>query len=207
MPTGSQSNIEVDLIVKAISEGFEKVSANMGTLATAEQKLTTASDQSAKSSLNMARAVNGAFSIIPALSKNVSFFGNNIGTTIGGKYALRPEQTLFGVYELAYDGPGMRAQEGHEFQERSIDHSVSAGHSWKLSPRYTLNSRFQYVHEFRRTGANEQFGNGLYDYWSLGLAERLDLGLVPGTPLGAGLSYAYVRFPNYTDLMSEFQSA
>jgi hypothetical protein len=135
------------------------------------------------------------------------FFGNNVGTTIGGKYGLGPEHALFGAYELSYQGPGMRAQEGHEFQERAIDHSVSGGHSWKISPSLLLSSRVQYLHEFRRTGANEQFGNGLYDFWSLGLAERVDLGLVPGIPLGGGLSYAYVRFPNYTDLLAEFQSA
>ncbi len=135
------------------------------------------------------------------------FFGNKIGSTVGGKVVLTPEQSLFGAYELSYEGPGMRAQEGHEFRERSIDHSISAGHAWKVSPAYVVSSRIQYMNEFRRTGANESFGNGLYDYWSLGLAERVDLGIVPGVPLGAGLAYAYVRFPNYTDLLQEFMSA
>jgi len=135
------------------------------------------------------------------------FIGNNIGSTVGGKYAFTEGQALFGAYELTYAGPGMRSAEGREFQERSIDHSISGGHSWALSPAFTLGSRVQYLHEFRRSGSNEAFGHGLYDFWSLGLTERADLSVVPGLPLGVFASCAYVRFPNYTDLMQALISA
>ncbi len=135
------------------------------------------------------------------------FFGNSYTTALGGRLRLDDAQALMGAYTLMYSGPALRPAEGHEFKERSMDHMATVGHEWKLSPAMKLGSRVNWLSEFRRSGANESFGNGLYDFWSIGLTERLDLSVVEHLPIGVGLTYAMVTFPNYTDLLAEFNSA
>lgn len=135
------------------------------------------------------------------------FFGNTLASALGGRYALTDTQALMGAYSLTYFGPGIRPAEGREFRERSLDHQVTLGDEWRISDGLKLGSRAQWLNEFRRSGANEEFGNGLYDFWTLGATERLDITSLDNLPIGAELTYAYVAFPNYTDLLAEFQSS
>jgi hypothetical protein len=132
-------------------------------------------------------------------------FGANLGTTLGGRYVLNPEHTVLAAYELVYAGPGLRSTEGQEFTERTTDHSVSLGHLWGFMPGLKLNSRLTYLSEFRRSGGNEPWGEGLYDFRSIGLTEGLAMPLMKGLVGDLNLSLASVKFPNYTDLISEFQ--
>lgn len=135
------------------------------------------------------------------------FFGNTLASSLGGRYTLSDAHALMGAYSLTYNGPGIRPAEGREFRERSMDHQVTVGDEWKLTDGLKLGSRVQWLNEFRRSGANEEFGNGLYDFWTIGLTEKLEVTAIPDLPIGAGVTYAYVAFPNYTDLLAEFQSA
>ncbi len=135
------------------------------------------------------------------------FFGNSYATALGGRLRLGETHAMMGAYTLTYSGPALRPSEGHEFKERSMDHQITVGDEWKISPSLKLGSRVNWLSEFRRSGANESFGNGLYDFWSIGLTERLDLSMVEDLPIGAGLTFAAVTFPNYTDLLAEFNSA
>jgi len=135
------------------------------------------------------------------------FFGSNLDTTLGGRWALPNDQALCGVYELTYSGPALRAQEGREFAERSIDHSLGMGHQWKVSPQYLVRTRLSFLDEYRRSGSSELFGHGLYDFYAPGINVDQELDLGSGMLGGLGLSYTYVLFPNYTDLLTEFQQA
>lgn len=142
---------------------------------------------------------------IPSLGN--FFFGSNIGTTLGARYTLSPEHSLFGVYNLAYVGPGLRSEESREFGDRTMDHQVGLGHQWQFSPKYQFNTRLSYLGEFRRSGSNEPFGAGLYDFSSFGLSETVRMVATPQLLVGLTFSYASVGFPNYTDLLTEFQLA
>lgn len=142
---------------------------------------------------------------IPSLGN--FFFGSNIGTTLGARYVLSPEHSLFGVYNLAYVGPGLRSEESREFADRTMDHQAGLGHQWQINPKYQLNTRFSYLGEFRRSGSNEPFGAGLYDFASIGVSETVRMVATPRVLVGLTLAYARVSFPNYTDLLTEFQLA
>ncbi len=134
------------------------------------------------------------------------FFGSGMGTTMGGRWAFTPGQALYGAYELNYSGPGLRPQEGREFTERDLSHQASLGHEWSPVSGLALGSRALFQRQMRRSGGSDVFGTGLYDYWTIGLTERADMKLA-GFATGASLSYALVHFPNYTDLLNEYQSA
>jgi hypothetical protein len=138
-------------------------------------------------------------------SRGNFLFGANLGTTLGGRYVLNPEHAFLAAYELVYDGPGLRAVEGQEFTERSTDHSFSLGHIWGFMPGLKLNSRLTYLGEYRRSGSNEPWGQGLYDFRSIGLTEGVRMPLIPRLTGDFQVSAASVKFPNYTDLIAEFQ--
>ena len=140
-------------------------------------------------------------------SQGSFLFGANLGTTLGGKYVLNPEHAFLAAYELVYAGPGLRSTEGQEFTERTTDHSVSLGHVWGFMPGLKLNSRLTYLNEFRRDSNNKPWGKGLYDFRSIGLTEGMSvpIPLVKDLTGDFNLSLASVKFPNYTDLIAEFQ--
>ena len=65
--------LEVDLIVNAIAQGFEKIEAGLTQGATASDKLTTGLTSTEK-------AITGARTTIGGLSKDITLFGANIGS-------------------------------------------------------------------------------------------------------------------------------
>ncbi len=140
-------------------------------------------------------------------SEGKLFIGSNFGTTLGGQFTLSDQHAVFGVYDLRYNGPGLSSQEGRQFSERTIDHNFFAEHRWKFIPQHTLKTRAIYIKEMRRTAVSEVFGNGLYDFWVLGGMLADDYQLNPKVTLGLGVTYRSFQFPNYTDLLQEFQSA
>ena len=135
------------------------------------------------------------------------FFGSNMGSTVGGQVGVAEGHNIFGVYTLEYSGPGIRSEDDQEFAERTLDHSFGLGHEWRLAEPYALKTRVTFLNEFRRSGANEPFGEGLYDFWSLGIDEEFAASVGGGVVASLGIGVSWVGFPNYTDLLNEFQMA
>jgi hypothetical protein len=135
------------------------------------------------------------------------FVGANFATSLGGKYVINPEHALLGMYDLQYKGPGLKTQEGREFAERSMDHNLMLEHHWSVMPGYKVRTRGLFMTEMRRTGSNEVWGKGLYDFRVFGGGIVQDFNVMRVTDLSFEVTYQYFSFPNYTDLLQEFQAA
>lgn len=145
-------------------------------------------------------------------TQGVFFSGTNMGSNVGLLTNLSEDHSIFGLYRFDYSGPGFQVQDGKEFQSRSLGHGFSGEYRLKFSPAVmgspTLRLRpgASYGINFARTVANEIWGEGLYDYNSLGGQLALDWlpewGIVTGQVL-----FRKLEFPNYTDLLREFQNA
>ena len=135
------------------------------------------------------------------------FLGANFASSFGGKYTINQEHALFGIYNLLYRGPGLKTQEGREFAERSMDNNIMLEHQWMVMPGYKVRTRGLFMNELRRTGTNEVWGKGLYDFRVFGGGVVQDFNVRQVTDLSFEVTYQYFSFPNYTDLLQEFQSA
>lgn len=116
------------------------------------------------------------------------------------------QQRFIGFYEIKYNGPGMRREEGEKFSDRSMDHVGILRHHYTFNEQYTLKTQVDYMTEYKRTGANEVWGTGLYDFNRYGLALTLERHFTPKLTLSLSQGYHFLDFPNYTDLLAEFQA-
>jgi hypothetical protein len=133
-------------------------------------------------------------------------FAINLASDMG--LIVQPSEThrFIGFYEIKYDGPGLRRQEGEKFTDRAMDHVIVLRHHYKLNEEYTLKSQIDYMTEYKRTGTNEIWGSGLYDFNRYGGALTLERKLTPAFSAAMTQQYHYMEFPNYTDLLAEFQA-
>lgn len=134
------------------------------------------------------------------------FVGSNFGTSLGGKYTFNEAQAVLGMCSLQYRGPGLKTQEGREFAERTIDINTMLEDRWTVLPNYTVRTRALFMDEMRRAGSNEVWGHGLYDFWTTGLGIAQDFAVPGDVGMVGDVSYQYFGFPNYTDLLQEFQT-
>lgn len=132
--------------------------------------------------------------------------GSHFGSTLGGKYTLNDRHAVFGVYDLQYRGPGLQSQEGRLFSERTIDHNLFLEHQWSAVEDHTFKTRLIYMRELRRAAASEVFGNGLYDFDVYGFSLADEFEFNRRFVFGLGITYRSFTFPNYTDLLHEFQT-
>lgn len=142
---------------------------------------------------------------LSAPSKGDFFANHEVDTKAGAQWAVTDRFKLFGLYDLSYEGPGLNRSEGRLFTERAIRHSLMAEPSYEFPVIGALKTRVFGIFEKRRSGTNELWGKGLYDYkaygGSLGVAKKLgDWSVTPS------VRYTIMKFPNYTDLLREFQS-
>ena len=130
----------------------------------------------------------------------------NLTNDVGLIVKPTAEDSVVGFYEIKYVGPGLRTQEGEKFSDRYMDHLVVARYQRTILTDWQLKFQTNYLTEYRLTGANELWGQGLYDFNQLGikLAVTKPLGEVK---LTGGLQLSTIRFPNYTDLLSEIQTS
>ncbi len=135
------------------------------------------------------------------------FVGSTFGTGIGAKYTINPEHAILGMYDLQYRGPGLKSQEGREFSERTIDHNFLLEHKWTAMAQYDVRTKVTYLSQMRRSGSNEVFGKGLYDFRVYGGSVVQDFPLRPEIGMSVDVTYQYFSFPNYTDLLAEFQGS
>ncbi|MFC1522799.1 hypothetical protein ACFL6Y_10360 [Elusimicrobiota bacterium] len=135
------------------------------------------------------------------------FFANHmVDTKIGGQWRVSDRTALFGLYNLSYEGPGLIRSEGRLFSERAIKHSFLIQPSIKLEPIGNIKAKVFSIVEKRRSGTNEVWGEGLYDYKALGIALTLDRKLL-GLMFSPFIGYTDMDFPNYTDLLREFETS
>ncbi|MFH1619983.1 MAG: hypothetical protein ABIG11_08780 [bacterium] len=143
-------------------------------------------------------------------SKGDFFSGGNMDTQVGMLAKFDPINSLFGLYNFKYAGPAFQPQDGKQFQERSLSHGFNFEYRRSFRDSWRVRPGIAYTKEYRRTGANEAWANGLYNMNSLGGQLALDYEFDWRDKKGM-LTLQYlmrgIAFPNYTDLLREFQQA
>jgi len=133
-------------------------------------------------------------------------FSMDVLTDLGVIAKPSESHSIVGFYELKYVGPGLKRQEGEKFTDRAMDHLGVFRYTYKFGGDYFIKPQFDYMKEYKRTGSNEAWGTGLYDFDRTG--GMLTIGReFPGNAI-VSLSgqYHLMDFPNYTDLLAEFQA-
>ncbi len=122
-------------------------------------------------------------------------------------FILKPidEHTGIFYYQLKYEGPGLKRQEGEKFEQRMIGHSLILQHSYKYK-FFVFKTKFNYGYDFLRSGTNELWGLGLYDNERIGLLEEVEYKFLEDFKLKGQIGYNFIKFPNYTSLIEEYIS-
>jgi hypothetical protein len=100
----------------------------------------------------------------------------------------------------------LRRQEGEKFTDRAMDHIIITRHHYRFNDEYTLKTQLDYMTEYKRTGSNEVWGKGLYDFNRYGGGLTFERKFNNKLSLSVSQQYHYMDFPNYTDLLAEFQT-
>jgi hypothetical protein len=137
------------------------------------------------------------------------FSGGNINTQVGLLAKVTQKDHLFGLYNFNYTGPGFAPQDSKQFTDRSMSHGFNIEYRRLLLDNLRVRPGVSMGREYRRTGANEAWDNGLYNMNSAGGQLALDYTFNQERNGIVTLQYLFrgIKFPNYTDLLREFQNA
>lgn len=137
------------------------------------------------------------------------FTGGDITADVGLLADINGKNSLLGLYGFNYEGPGFQPQEQGQFTERSMSHNLNIEYKRFVNEKIRLRPQISGSVEYRRSGANESWENGLYNTKSLGFGLAADYFFGDSGNKSLSLEYVYrnVKFPNYTDLLLEFQQA
>lgn len=137
------------------------------------------------------------------------FSGGNINTQVGLLAKVSQKDQLFGLYNFGYIGQSFTPQDSKQFTDRSMSHGFNLEYRRLLGEHFRLRPGVALTKEYRRSGANEAWETGLYNMNSVGGQLAADYTFDRERNGYVTLQYLYrkVEFPNYTDLLSEFQSA
>ncbi|MCB4791873.1 MAG: hypothetical protein LHV68_08295 [Elusimicrobia bacterium] len=164
--------------------------------------------------------LNAEVKIVPYYSMNVTegvvlpnkgdmMFGLNLTNDVGLLLSPSKESNhrILGFYELKYQGPGMHKVEGEKFSDRWMDHIGLLRYNYYIDKYTSIKIQANHTTEYKRTGTNEVWGKGLYDYDSNGF--QFGVGRIFFEKLDTELSVGYSKldFPNYTDLLYEAQAS
>ena len=150
-------------------------------------------------SLNIMDAVS-----IP--SEGDTMFPLNLTNDLGLMANVSENNNITGFYELKYTGPGFKKEEGENFTDRTMDHVLVFRDEQKLNDKYSLKTQIDYMQEYVRTGANEVWGQGIYDFQRTGAGVFLNRQFGPELSGEVSLQFHTLLFPNYSDLLAEYQS-
>lgn len=135
------------------------------------------------------------------------FSGGNMNTQVGLLSKISPKDSIFGLYNFNYAGQGFAPQDSKQFTDRSMSHAFNIEYRRTLGEKFRIRPGISLAHDYSRTGANEAWKNGLYNMNSTGLQLAGDYmfdfeknGILTLTYLAKA-----IKFPNYTDLLREFQ--
>ena len=136
------------------------------------------------------------------------FSGANINTQVGLLSKISPKDSIFGLYNFNYAGQGFAPQDSKQFTDRTLSHTFNIEYRRNLGERFRVRPSVSLGRDYSRTGANEAWKNGLYNMNATGLQLAGDYmfdfnrnGIVTLTLLSKS-----IKFPNYTDLLREFQN-
>ena len=133
-------------------------------------------------------------------------FSINLLNDLGVMIKPEGKHSFVGFYELKYTGPGLKREEGEKFTDRATDHLVVVRDNYNIMPNYFLKSQIDYMKEYKRTGSNEVWGGGLYDFSRLGGLVSLEKKFSDKLYSSISLQYHFLNFPNYTDILAEYQA-
>lgn len=137
------------------------------------------------------------------------FSGGNINTQVGLLSKITQKDHLFALYNFNYAGQGFTPQDSKQFTDRSMGHGFSFEYRRGLTDRIRIRPGVAFNREYRRTGANEAWKNGLYNMNSAGGQLAADYMFDEEKNGYVTVQYLFraIKFPNYTDLLREFQNA
>jgi len=137
------------------------------------------------------------------------FTGGNMDADIGLLGTINETNSIFALYNFRYLGPSFYPQDTRQFYDRSLSHYMNLEYRLKLG-EFRFRPGVAMTIGKRRTGSNEDWDTGLYNMNSQGAAMAVDwlyeLGGKSGV-ITAKYLFRAVEFPNYTDLLREFQQA
>ena len=136
------------------------------------------------------------------------FSGGNINTQVGLLSKISQKDSIFGLYNFNYAGQGFAPQDSKQFTDRSLSHSFNIEYRRNLGEKFRVRPGVSLSHDYSRTGANEAWKNGLYNMNSTGLQLAGDylFDFDRNGILTLNVLSKTIKFPNYTDLLSEFNS-
>lgn len=141
-------------------------------------------------------------------SRGNIFSGGNINTQVGLLAKATKKDSFFGLYNFSYSGPAFQPQDGKQFTDRDMSHGFNLEYRRSLNERFRLRPGVSYSRSFARTGANEAWQSGLYNMNSRGAQLSADYGFDFDRNgfITATWLMRKIEFPNYTDLLREFQN-
>ncbi|MBI4064390.1 MAG: hypothetical protein HY401_08845 [Elusimicrobia bacterium] len=139
-------------------------------------------------------------------TKGDFFASHEVASQVGSLFKATDKIKLFGLYDLTYEGPGLMRAEGRLFTERAIRHSFVFEPSMEVESVGVVRLKGFVINEKRRSGTNEIWGQGLYDYQARGFSLIVERDVL-GFKLSPAFRLTAMEFPNFTDLLREFQQA
>lgn len=141
-------------------------------------------------------------------TKGDFFTGANVGMTVGLLSKITDNHSIFTLYNLGFSGQGFRFPDTEEFASKTLSHNFNMEYHWKITDFLRVRPGGSYGFNYTRTAAGEIWGDGLYDSKSIGGQMSVDylfnLAQKAGT-LSLSYTYRSIKFPNYTDIIREFQ--
>ena len=138
---------------------------------------------------------------LPSVGKYgwTTVLSNDIGLLV----KPHPQHTTLLFYQLKYQGPGLKRQEGEQFEQRSMTHNLVLQYNYIFN-QFTFKTRLNYTYDFWRSGTNELWGLGLYDNNYYGLSEEVEYKTTEELKFNLKAGFNFVKFPNYTSLIEEY---
>ncbi len=137
------------------------------------------------------------------------FSGGNINTQVGLLAKATRKDSFFGLYNFNYSGPAFQPQDGKQFTDRNMSHGFNVEYRRNLGAKFRLRPGVSYMVDYARSGANEAWDSGLYNMNSRGgqLAADYNFDFERNGFITVAFLRRNIAFPNYTDLLREFQNA
>ena len=136
------------------------------------------------------------------------FSGGNINTQVGLLAKVSQKDSVFGLYNFNYSGPAFQPQDSKQFSDRNMSHGFNMEYRRSLGEKFRVRPGVSYMTDYARSGANEAWKTGLYNMTSKGgqLAVDYNFDFERNGFLTATYIMRKIGFPNYTDLLREFQN-
>jgi hypothetical protein len=136
------------------------------------------------------------------------FTGANMNMSVGLLSKISENHGIFTLYNLGFAGQAFRFPDTQEFASKTLTHNFNGEYRWQIFSWLRVRPGMAYTINYTRTAAGEVWGEGLYDSKSIGGQLSVDYTFQAfGQDSGITAQYVIrdVKFPNYTDIIREFQ--